>query len=154
MRMTLKASGLALLLFALAGCATQSNHPAKPATQRSNSALTAQEYTFARNIVRSEIRRLEDVVTSATVTVSEGKVLDPNTGYFCNSGRLLNIKLFGDFVHIAFSHPAVLPGAPQPDFSVHAELLTADAKTGRVCLIGIQIGKLAPEPGAESLPLN
>ena len=154
MRMALRISGFVILTFALAGCATQSDHLATPATQKSGSALTAQEYTFARNIVRSEIRRLKDVVTSATVTVSEGKVLDPNTGYFCNSGRLLNIKLMGDFVHIAISHPAVLPGAPQPDYSVRAEMLTADAKTGRTCLIGVQIGKVAPDPGAELLPLN
>ncbi len=118
------------------------------------SALTVQEYAFARALVWSEIRRLKDVVTSATVTVSNGKVTDPNTGYLCTSGRLLNIRLFGDFVHIAFSHPFVQPGAPQSDFTVHAELLTADAKTGRPCLIGVQIGKVAPELGAEWLPLN
>jgi hypothetical protein len=154
MKRTLKATGLVLLLFALAGCATQSNHLATPATQRSSSALTAQEYTFARNIVRSEISRLRDVVTSATVTVSEGKVLDPNTGYPCTSGRVLNIKLIGDFIYIVIRHPAVLPGSPQPDYTVHAEMLTADAKTGRPCLIGVQVGKVAPEPGAVSLPLT
>lgn len=116
--------------------------------------MTAQEYTFARNIVRSETSRLREVVTSATVTVSEGKVIDSNTGYPCTSGRLLNIKLIGDFIHIVISHPAVLPGAPQPDYTIHAEMLTADAKTGRPCLIGVQVGKVVPEPGAVSLPLS
>ena len=123
-------------------------------TQHRKSALTDKEYAFARDLARSEILRLKDVVTSATVTVGYGKVIDSNTGYPCTSGRLLHIKLIGDFVHIAISHPAVQPGAPQPDFTVHAELLDADAKTGRPCLIGVQTGKVAPEPGAVSLPLN
>lgn len=123
-------------------------------TEHTISALTVQEYAFARDLVRREIRRLKDVVTSASVTLSSGKVMDSNTGYSCTSGRLLNIKLMGDFVHLVISHPAIQPGAPQPDFSVHAELLTADAKTGRTCLIGVDVGKVAPDPGAASIALK
>lgn len=158
MRVALKAMGLSVLLFALAGCATQSNHRATPflsPTEKSNSVLTNQEYDFARALVRSEIHRLKDVVTSATVTVVDATTIDSNIGYRCPSGRLLQIKLIGDFAHIAVSPMANLrPSAPTPDITVHAVNLTAGAKTGVTCLMGVQIGKVAPEPGAISLPLK
>ena len=154
MRAALKVTGLAFLLFALAGCATQSDHRATPITQQSGSALTVREYVLARALVRGEIRREGAVVTSATVTVSSGEVIDSNIGEPCISGRLLNIKLIGDFPHTITDGHAVKPGDPIPDFTVHADVLTADAKTGRPCLVGVQTGKVAPEPGAESLPLN
>lgn len=146
-----------MLLFALAGCASQSDNNASPLaspTQHVNSALTDQEYAFARDLARSEIRREDAVLTSATVTVGYGKVIDSNFGYPCTSGRLLQIKLIGDFPHIATGGRAVQPGASFPDMTVNAVNLTADAKTGRPCLIGVQIGKVAPAPGAVSLPVN
>lgn len=154
MRGTLRVSGFAILLFVLAGCATQSDHHATSLTKHTSNTLTAQEYTFARALVRNEIRREGAVVTSATVTVSSGKVIDSNIGEPCTSGRLLNIKLIGDFPHTVTTGHPVLPGDPTPDFTVHADVLTADAKTGRPCLVGVQTGKVAPDPGAESLPLN
>jgi len=153
----LKASGIAILLFALAGCAHQSDNTAAPLmspTKHSDSALTYQEYDLARALVRSEIRRLKDVVTNATVTVVDATTIDSAIGYRCPSGRLLQIKLIGDFVHIAVSPMPIQPGAPTPDITVHAVNLTAGAKTGLTCLIGVQTGKVSPEPGAISLPLN
>lgn len=152
--MALKVTGLAILPFVLAGCATQSDHSAAPITQKSGSALTAQEYNFARQLVRSEIRRDDAVVTKATVTISSGKVVDSNIGEPCTSGRLLNIKLIGHFPHIVISpHPLIL-GNPGPASTVTAVSLTADAKSGRLCLMGAQIGRVALDPVAESLPLK
>lgn len=156
------------------GPADTSGSPAP--TQHSNSALTNQEYAFARDLVRREIRhvgavvtsgtvtmgygrygslwRSRDVVTGATVTVGNGTVTNSNIGYPCMSGRLLNIKLIGDFPHIATSPIPPQPGATPPDATVHAVVLTADAKTGRACLVGVQTGEVAPVPGAISLPVN
>ncbi|GEM_PF-7039577 len=145
-------------------------------TQHSKGALTGKEYAFARDLVRREIHRdgavvtratvtvgygrygslwrTSDVVTSATVTVSYGTVTDSNLGYPCMSGRLLNIKLIGDFLHILVSPMASLGRATPQDLTVHAIALTADAETGRACLMGVQTGDVAPAPGAVSLPVN
>ena len=122
--------------------------------QHRKSALTEKEYAFARELVRSEIRKEGAVLTSATVTVGYGKVFDSNIGYPCTSGRLLHIKLIGDFPHITTGGRAVQPGTTLPDLTVHAVNLTADAKTGRPCLIGVQTGEVASASGAESLPIN
>lgn len=123
-------------------------------TQYNKGALTDQEYAFARDLARHEIRRDGAIVTSATVTVGPGKVTDSNIGYPCMSGRLLNIKLIGDFPHTSTTGHPPFPGDPNPDFTVHAVVLTADAQTGRACLLRVQTGKVAPEPGAVSLPFN
>lgn len=134
------------------GPAGASGSPAP--TQHNNIALTDQEYTFASDLVRSEIRREGAVLTSATVTVGYGRVIDSNLGYSCTSGRLLHIKLIGDFPHIATTGHPVKPGDPIPDFTVRAVVLTADAETGRACLMGVQTGEVAPAPGAISLPVD
>ncbi len=154
MRGTLRISGFIILIFVLAGCATQSNHRAMYQVEHSSNALTVPEYGLARDLVRSEIRRLKDVVTSATVTVVDATTIDSSIGYRCPSGRLLQIKLIGDFIHIAVSPMALRSGAPTPDITVHAVNLTAGAKTGLTCLMGVQIGKVAPDPGAIWLPIN
>ena len=123
-------------------------------THHRKSALTDKEYAFARDLARSEIRKESAVLISATVTVGYGKVFDLNIGYPCTSGRLLQIKLIGDFPHTVTTGLPMIPGAPTPDFTVHAVNLTADAKTGRPCLISVQTGEVAPASGAESLPIN
>lgn len=123
-------------------------------TQHSNNTLTDQEYAFARDLVRQEIRQDGAVLTSATVTAGYGQVTDSNIGHPCLSGRLLHIKLIGDFPHIVTTGHPVQPGAPIPDFAVRAVDLTADAKTGRRCLVRVQTGNVAPAPGAVSLPFN
>ncbi len=156
MRGTLRVSGFIILIFVLAGCASQSDNTSAPLvspTQHSNQTLTSQEYAFARTLARSKIRSEGATVTSATVTVSAGKVIDSNVGEPCTSGRLLNIKLIGNFPHIVIS-PAVSPGTSPRDTTITALLLTADAKTGRPCLVGVHIGKTAPEPGAVILSVN
>jgi hypothetical protein len=128
---------------------------AKP-TSGTHGALTNQEYAFARDLARQEIRRQEDAtVASATVTVSRGKVTDSNLDYSCTSGRLLHIKLIGSFPHIVISPlDSAKPGTAPPAPTVDAVVLTADAHTGRPCLSGVQTGEVAPDPGAISLLLD
>lgn len=122
--------------------------------QHRKGVLADKEYAFARELVRSEIRQESAVLTSATVTVGYGTVFDSNVGYPCTSGRLLHIKLIGEFPHITTGGLAVQPGTQPPDLTVRAVNLTADAKTGRLCLIGVQTGNVAPAPDAITLPIN
>lgn len=118
-------------------------------------AITKKEYAFASALVRKEIRQQVDaVITSASVTVSYGKVSDSNIGFPCASGQLLQIKLIGNFPHIAISPVAVKSGGPTSDSTVHAINLTADAKSGPACLIGVQTGNATPAFGAVFLPIN
>ena len=122
-------------------------------TQHSHSPLTDHEYALALDLARQEIGRDDATVTSATVTLGYGTVTDSNIGYACTSGRLLHVLLIGDFPHITTAGHPVKTGTRE-DFTVHAVLLTADAKSGRACLIGVQTGDVAPVPGAISLPVG
>jgi hypothetical protein len=134
------------------GPADPSGSPA--ATQDSNGTLTDQEYAFALDLARHEIRQDHVGVTSATVTVGRGRVTDSSPGYSCTSGRLLHIKLIGSFPDIVTTGHPVEPGATAPDFTVHAVDLTADAEAGGACLRGVQTGDVEPAPGAVSLSLD
>jgi hypothetical protein len=122
--------------------------------------LTDQEYAAAVNAAEEEIRAADATVTSATVTVGNGTVTDSNLGYRCESGRLLHLKLIGTFPHIDTTGHPVEPAPnnsddnPPEDFTVHAMLLTVDAESGRPCLMGVQTGDVAPEPGSIALPLK
>lgn len=117
--------------------------------------LTAQEYAAAVALARREVIHEDASLTSATATVGIGTVPDPNTGYHCVSGRLLHVTLIGTFPHIVTTgHPVESGAAADEDFTVHAVVLTADAKDGRVCLISVKTGHVDPEPGAEVLDLN
>ena len=122
-------------------------------TQHNHSPLTDHEYSVALDLARQEIGRDDATVTSATVTVGHGTVLDSNIGYACTSGRLLHILLIGDFPHIVTTGNPMMAGSTE-DFTVHAVVLTADAESGRACLSGVRTGAVAPEPGAISLPVG
>lgn len=162
---------LALLLVAglsVGGCADDVSAKSKPGglsdrspapepTPQGNAVLTDHEYTLARGLAWREMRLHEAegaVITDASVTVGYGKMFESNVGYACTSGRLLYIKLIGDFPRIVTTGHPVLPGEPVPDFTVHAVLITADAESGRACLIGVQTGDVAPAPGAVTLPMG
>jgi len=76
--------------------------------------------------------------------------MDANVGPPCTSGKLLHIKLIGSFpriVHGGYGGPPPTPSY-QP---VSAELITADAQSGKACLISVQTGPESPEPGAAVL---
>ncbi len=120
-------------------------------TPHSHSPLTDHEYALALDLARQEIGRADATITSATVTLGYGTVTDSNIGYACMSGRLLNILLIGDFPHTITLGLPKLAGETSHDFTVHAFVLTADAESGRACLIGVRTGDVVPEPGAVSL---
>ena len=149
--------GPMLLSIVLSGCAG-STAPSDPAesTSRTHGELTDQEYAYAVDLARHEVRTDDASVSSATVTVGRGVVTDANLGHSCESGRVLRIKLIGTFPHIVTTGHAQGPestGAPE-DFTVHAVLLTADAESGRACLAGVQTGDVAPEKDSVTLDLD
>jgi hypothetical protein len=59
-------------------------------------------------------------------------------GHPCTSGRILKVKVIGEFPNVVVTGHPVSPGEPIPDFTVQAFVVTADARTGRACLIGVQ----------------
>lgn len=117
--------------------------------------LTDPEYAVAVALARREVAREDASLTSATATVGIGTVPDPNTGHDCVSTRLLHVTLIGTFPHISTTgHPVESGAAADQDFTVHAVVLTADAKGGGACLISVKTGHVDPDPGAEVLDLN
>ena len=96
-------------------------------------------------------------VSSASVIARPGRVKDSNTGHPCTSGRELQIKLIGKFPHTLTTGHPVFPGSPTPDFTVRAMIITADAESGRACLIGVQTGEngeVKPLSGATMLSVS
>lgn len=127
------------------------------ASQRAGNPVSASELAKAVALAREEIHSQRATISSATVTASSGKMLDANTGHPCTSGRLLNIKLIGSFPHTVTTGHDVRPGESSPDFTVRAVLITADARSGLACLIGVQTGERGqpePEPNATVLDIN
>ena len=144
----------AVLAIFSTGCGSSSATRRAIGSASPHRALTEREYAAAVALARREVHSQDANLTSATATVGTGTVADSNTGHDCASGRLLHIKLIGAFPHIATSgHPVDSTAKPE-DFTVQAMLLTADAQTGRACLISVQTGHVAPDPGAEVLHLN
>lgn len=109
--------------------------------------LTDQQYAAAVAIARQEIDRDPATVTSATVTLRPGTEPQPNTGPPCESGNLLIIQLIGNF-------PIAVGGPPGGAGPVTAVVLTADAESGRTCLLTVQTGDRSPEPGSVALDLG
>lgn len=140
------------LLALTAGC-SPSHSPGGSATH-DGSTLSRKEVVEAESVARQTIAEQSATVTSASVIARPGKVTDTNTGRPCTSGRLLRITLIGKFPHVATTGHPVPPGSPTPDFTVRAMVITADAETGRACLIAAQTaenGEPAPPFGSTTL---
>lgn len=121
------------------------------------SALSLGEIAMAEAVARDVIADQGASVTSATAVARRGTVEDSNTGHPCTSGRLLRIKLIGDFPHTVTTGHPVKQGEPMPDFTVRAVIVTADAGSGRACLIGVQTaenGEPQPLPGGTLLAVG
>lgn len=129
-----------------------------PESSAESGTIADRERTLAQDIVRQELseERLADAtIDSASFTVSEGTLTASNTGHVCDSGRLLRIRLIGEFPHIVTTGIYPLEGTETTqDTTVSAALLTADYQTGKVCLHGVATGETAPEPGATVLALD
>lgn len=115
-------------------------------------SLTDGQFNIAVTVAHAEMKKYAATVTSATATVGEGTVMDPNAGPACTSGTLLHIKLIGTFPTIAVGAPPTT-GAPSAsnDYSVSAVLITADAGSGKACDLSVQTGPTTPAPGATLL---
>lgn len=147
-----------LLLPFLASCS--SDHTSR-ATSESTSpgpgqrmSLNQDEVAKAEAVAGQVIEDQGASVSSASAIARSGKVDDSNTGHPCTSGRVLQIKLIGRFPHTVTTGHPVPAGSPAPDFTVRAMIITADAQSGRACLIGVQTGEngeVKPLPGATIL---
>lgn len=140
----------AVLIILLGGVALKSGigHWAQPAGQPADhGSLSDHEFAVAVDIARQQADKTAISITSATATVGIGTVAESNTGHPCTSGTLLHIKLIGEFN---------IQHGGSPDDSGHydpvsAVLITADPDSGDACLITVQTGDVAPDPGATIL---
>ncbi len=165
-----------LAAIAIGGCASNTHHTFDESDISSSApahgSLTDHEFNVAVAVARAEAAKSSTTsITSATATVSTGTVTDANDGPPCTSGTLLHIKLIGTFniavagaatespPSAAASSGAASSGNPPSaglptdggSYSVTAVLITADPASGKACLLGVQIGPVAPDPGATLL---
>ncbi len=108
--------------------------------------LTSEQYAAAVRIVQREVTKEKATLTSATAIVTRGKVRDANVGPACTSGHLIRIRLLGRFPRITVSPPPGGKGGP-----VRLVGITADATTGRACLVGVGTGRSHPYREAADL---
>ena len=144
------ASACLLATLAVAGCASSSNRarddPSLSSSTTAHGSLSDHDFTVAVDVARAEADKESAVLTSATATIGDGTVTDPNAGPPCTSGKLLHIKLIGTFPHIVTGgHPG------SHNDSVSAVLITADPVSGKPCDISVETGTSAPGPGATLL---
>ena len=137
------------------GCASSASRvlddPSASSSTPAHGSLTDGQFNVAVAVARAEMEKYAATVTSATATLGEGTVTDPNAGPACTSGTLLHIKLIGTFPTIAVGGPSTgAPGA-STDYSVSAVLITADPESGKPCDIVVQTGPTTPDPGATLL---
>jgi hypothetical protein len=120
-------------------------------------SLSDSEVAKAVAVAQQEIADQGATISNASAIARSGRIEDSNTGHPCTSGRLLQIKLIGKFPHVVTTGHPVEAGDPAPDFTVRALISTADAETGRACLIGVQTaenGEVRPIPGATILHIK
>jgi len=108
--------------------------------------LTDDQYAAAVQIAQNEIDHEHARITSATAVIRSGTVHQPNLAGRCTSGQEIRILLIGRFRHIVVDPP---PGAPDgPASSVG---ITADAASGRACLLGVGNTQVKPYRGSANL---
>ena len=133
-----------LLAVAVIGGCSSSTHM--------HGALTDREFKTAITIARAEADKAGATITSATATVGPGTETVANIGPPCTSGTLLHIKLIGTFPHTAVTPSPITDTASEGnDYSVSAELITADPVSGKGCSLAVQTGAVTPDPGATLL---
>ena len=158
-----RAAACLLTAIAIGGCASSTTNRTFDASDISSSAaahgsLTDAEFKVAVAVARAEVAKEAATITSATATIGAGTETETNVGPPCTSGTLLHIKLIGTFPHIVTTGRP-LDGASSDSgvptdgsgFSVTAVLITADPASGKACLVSVQIGTVAPDPGATLL---
>jgi len=151
----LRVAACVLAAMVVGGCASSAspvvNHPSSSSSTPARGSLTDGQFNIAVAVARAEMEKYAATVTSATATVGEGTVTDPNTGPACTSGTLLHIKLIGTFPTIAAGAPPTAGASSISDYSVSAVLITADPESGKACDLSVQTGPTTPDPGATLL---
>jgi hypothetical protein len=150
-----RAAACLLVAIAVGGCTSSASRvldePSGSSSTPGHGSLTDREFNVAVAVARAEIKKYAATVTSATATVGEGTVTDPNAGPACTSGTLLHIKLIGTFPTIVVGGPSTgAPGASN-DNSVTTVLVTADPESGKPCDVTVRIDPATPDPGAALL---
>lgn len=151
-----RAAACLLTAIAIGGCASTTSRTFD-ASDISSSApahgsLTDAQFTVAVAIARAEVAKDAATITSATATVGPGTETLTNVGPPCTSGTLLHIKLIGTFPNTAVGGSATDDASSEGDnYSVSAELITADPVSGKACLLAVQTGAVTPDPGATLL---
>lgn len=115
--------------------------------------LTSSQISIIQSIAQAEINKEAATITEVLAKIEPGKVIESNLGYSCTSGQLMQIMLIGTFPKLV---PRREPFATTPasDDAIHALLITADAKSGKECLIGVQtVGSFKPLVDATSISL-
>ena len=151
------AAACLLAAIAIGGCASSTHHelddPNTSSSAPAHGSLTDREFNDAVAVARAEADKGGGTITSATATIGDGTETDPNAGPPCTSGKLLHIKLIGTFSKI--THGGYGGPPPTPSYQpVSAVLITADAESGKACLISVQVGPETPDPGATTLFTN
>lgn len=132
-----------VLLALLVACSSAEAPQASP--NASEPSLTQDEVAKAVAIAKQVIADQSATVSSASAIARAGTTEDTNTGYPCTSGRELQIKLIGTFPHTVTTGGGPT-GSPASESTVRAMIITADAASGRACLIRVQTGDGAKEP--------
>lgn len=148
--MVMKPLLAALVLVLVAACG--SDNTPQATSGGGGTSLSQDQVAKAQAVAREVAEDQGASVSSASVIARSGTVKDSNTGHPCTSGRELEILLIGEFPHTVTTGHAVAPGSPTPDFTVRAMNITADAETGRACLIGVQPERTAPSSPRQARP--
>jgi|GEM_PF-5912901 hypothetical protein len=124
--------------------------------QAAGPSLSQDEVAKAVAVAKQVIADQGATVSSAAAIAVAGTTEESNTGSPCTSGRELQIKLIGTFPHAATTGLGGPTESPAPDSTIRAMLITADATSGRACLIRVQTGDGASQPltGGVSLSLG
>ena len=96
----LTAGGIVLAVCVLASCGSVPAPVAGGSTPGTGpGALSQRELRLADQLARREAKQEGATLSSATATVATGTQEEMNTGHPCTSGRMLYLKLIGDFPH-------------------------------------------------------
>lgn len=138
----------------LAACSSAETPRATPVG--GEPSLSQDDVTKAVAVARQVIADQGATVSSASAIARSGTTEESNTGYPCTSGRELQIKLIGTFPHAVTTGAGGPTGSPASDSTVRAMIITADAASGRACLISVQTGNgaVAPLPGGMALSVS
>jgi hypothetical protein len=95
--------------------------------------LSSSQYAAAVAVAQHEVDQEGAHLTSATAALRPGQVHQPNLPGSCTSGRVILIRLVGRFPHVHGNQTA-----GQPHRGGTTVGITADATTGRACLLVVR----------------